>query len=156
MSAPGGYQRPANPAPVSGPGALSQRTDGGPKQGVVQLPDAKYGENRDFVAQQQGAPLSKSPNQPTEPVSSSPMQGGSNPPPDAAAQTPLDLVHMGAPTGRPNEPVTAGAALGPGPGPAPAAEPAPMSITAAMQPYVGNDHTGQLASLMWSLNEMGL
>ena len=26
----GGYRRPADPAPVSGPGALSQRTDGGP------------------------------------------------------------------------------------------------------------------------------
>lgn len=26
----GGYRRPTNPAPASGPGALSQRTDGGP------------------------------------------------------------------------------------------------------------------------------
>lgn len=155
MTAPqGGYQAPANPAPVSGPGALSQRTDGGPKQGVVSLPDAKYGENRDFVAQQQGAPLSKSPEQSTAPVAS----GGSQPPPDAAAagNPALDIVHMAAPTGRPGEPVTAGAALGPGPGPAPAPEPAPMSITQAMQPYIANDHTGQLTALLWSLNEMGL
>lgn len=26
----GGYRQPADPASVSGPGALSQRTDGGP------------------------------------------------------------------------------------------------------------------------------
>lgn len=54
----GGYRRPTNPAPVSGPGELSQRTDGGPpmppmpqapeaqqqptpeQMGIPQMPDA--------------------------------------------------------------------------------------------------------------------
>ena len=155
---PGGYQAPARPAPVSGPGALSARTDGGPQQGVVALPDAKYGENKAFVDQQQGAPLSKTPNQPTAPVSAGAGPGGppSDPGMGMGAPAPLDLVHMAAPTGRPNEPVTAGAALGAGPGPAPTPDPAPMSVTQAMRPYAANDHSGQMAALLWSLSEMGL
>jgi len=31
----GGYRQPNNPAPVSGPGALSQRTDGGATEGMT-------------------------------------------------------------------------------------------------------------------------
>ena len=38
----GGYRKPQNPAAVSGPGALSKRTDG--KQPVVRVPDVPYGE----------------------------------------------------------------------------------------------------------------
>ena len=30
----GGYRQPSNPAPVSGPGALSKRTDGGAVEGI--------------------------------------------------------------------------------------------------------------------------
>jgi hypothetical protein len=82
----GGYREPAHPAPVSGPGALSQRTDG---QGVRRLPNAQYGESAQFEADQAGAPMSNGPQ-----------------------ATPFD-----APTARPGEPVTAGAALGPGMGP---------------------------------------
>ena len=37
----GGYRRPTNPSPVSGPGALSRRTDG--QQPTQDLPNAKYG-----------------------------------------------------------------------------------------------------------------
>lgn len=40
----GGPRRPTNPAPVSGPGAMSKRTDGGPAQKLRDLPDAQYGE----------------------------------------------------------------------------------------------------------------
>lgn len=87
MAGVGGYQAPANPAPASGPGALSQRTDG---QGAMALPDAKYGEQAAFRELQQAAPMAVS---------------GS------------DLTPLDAPTGRPNEPVTAGNPLGPGPGP---------------------------------------
>lgn len=55
----GGHRTPSNPAPVSGPGALSQRTDGGPADGqaVMRLPDAAYGESAEFEALQQGAPV---------------------------------------------------------------------------------------------------
>lgn len=90
MAGRGGYQAPANPAPVSGPGALSQRTDGGPPQAPAQLPNAQYGEQAAFQAAQGAAPMA-------------------GPPPNF---TPLN-----APTQRPDEPVTAGAPVGLGPGP---------------------------------------
>jgi hypothetical protein len=96
----GGYQRPSNPAPVSNPGSGSRRTDG--RQPMQQLPDAAYGEQKTYQADQSGAPMAASP-------------GAAAAPPGA----PVDLsqvVGLGAPTMRPNEPVTSGADLGAGPG----------------------------------------
>lgn len=89
----GGYRRPANPAPVSGPGAHSRRTDGQP---IRSLPDAEYGEDKTFGELQRGAPLASQPS----------AQGSPGP-----ALTPLS-----APTALPNTPVTAGAGYGAGPG----------------------------------------
>lgn len=97
MAPRGGYQAPANPAPVSGPGRLSQRTDGQP---VQQLPDADYGEQATFRSDQQGAPMAATPD------------GGAVAPADLSA-----VVPFGAPSQRPTEPVTAGAPAGAGPGP---------------------------------------
>lgn len=103
----GGYQAPNNPAPVSGPGALSQRTDGGP-QAIQQLANAKYGEQSAFRQIQQGAPMASGP------------QPHAGPPPSAFAQASgsggAPVVPLNAPTQRPGEPVTAGAARGAGPG----------------------------------------
>lgn len=93
----GGYQRPSRPAPVSGPGALSKRTDGAPGQGIKSLPNAGYGENKDFRNIQQGAAMAQSEAQPA---------------PQMPPVTPL-----GAMTQRPNEPITTGIPLGPGAGP---------------------------------------
>lgn len=102
--AQGGYRQPSNPAPVSGPGQLARRTDGGPGQPVRDLPNPAYGEGEEFRGIEQGAP----------------MQGGQaapnpapTPPGGPAPQAPIG---MAAPTQNPNEPVTSGAATGPGPG----------------------------------------
>lgn len=84
----GGYRRPTNPAPVSGPGAHSRRTDGG----AMDIPDAAYGENKAFREIQSGAPMR-------------------TPQPNPPQITPL-----GAPSGQPDVPVTDGAELGPGAG----------------------------------------
>lgn len=95
----GGYRQPSNPAPVSGPGAHSQRTDGGPSK--MALPDAKYGEAADFQQIQQGASLGNSPSSAasgTQGVSGMPMP------------TPLS-----DPSAMPGQPVTAGADAGAGP-----------------------------------------
>ncbi len=73
----------------SGPGPFSKRTD---RQGAKQLPNAAYGEQKQFQAEQAGAPMAKTPN---------PM---------------ADVVPLTAPTRRPDEPVTAGVDAGPGPG----------------------------------------
>ena len=92
----GGYQPPAKPAPVSGPGKLSRRTDGQPS---AQLTDAAYGEQKTFQEAQGGAPMAQA----TASPGVSPL--------DMSGVTPFD-----APSQFPGEPVTAGVDAGAGPG----------------------------------------
>ena len=93
----GGYRQPRNPAPVSGPGALSRRTDGGATEGMTQAPKYMaglgYGKGGN-MEQQKGAPIAGN---------------------DIPAM-PTPVVPLSAPTNRPQEPITAGADFGPGPG----------------------------------------
>jgi hypothetical protein len=99
--AKGGYRKPANPAAVSGPGSLSRRTDGGPIQGAKEIPGGgKYGERKDLAELQSGAAMQGNPvpNVPSPEVPAAPQQ----------------LTNLFAPTERPDEPVTAGAPVGPG------------------------------------------
>lgn len=104
MAQQGGYRQPSQPAAVSGPGALSQRTDGGPgsQQMVRQLSGGQYGDRKDFSQIQSGAPMAPAPS----PQAATPVT------PEAAGLVPLD-----AESAAPGEPVTHGAALGPGAGP---------------------------------------
>ena len=102
----GGYRKPNNPAPVSGPGALSRRTDGGPVQGAKEMSaGGKYGERKDLMELQQGAPMQGNPT-PSMPT-----------PTIAAPRQPI--TNLFAPTERPDEPLTAGAPVGPGRTPTP-------------------------------------
>ncbi|MAJ64735.1 MAG: hypothetical protein CL556_12220 [Alphaproteobacteria bacterium] len=87
---PGGYRAPKNPAPVSGPGAQSKRTDGIKSQSPMDMPDAAYGEQKEMRGIQGAAPM-------------------------AAASMPK-ITPLDAPTQRPDEPVTSGMDRGPGPG----------------------------------------
>lgn len=98
----GGKRTPRNPAPVSGPGQLSQRTDGGPQQVQADMSGMPYGENQEFATLQSSAPMSASPS------AASPRARQRQ-----AAQAPSP-VPLFAPTQRPDEPVTAGAPFGPG------------------------------------------
>ena len=99
----GGYRRPSNPAPVSGPGALSKRTDG--KQGAQYVSGLPYGEGQDFYDLQTSAPMA---------ASSTTAQPNMTPSGATAAASPV--VPFDHPTMFPNEPVTAGADVGAGPG----------------------------------------
>lgn len=94
MAGKGGYQAPNNPAPVSGPGALSQRTDGGPAdtQAAKYVSGLPYGEGQAMMNMQQAAPMAA-----------------------AGMSAPAPIVPLNAPSQRPEEPVTAGANAGPGP-----------------------------------------
>ena len=117
MAGAGGYQQPTNPAPVSGPGNLARRTDGGPgaKQPVMTLPDAKYGEAKAFKQQEQGAPMSALGGMPSPAGPGGPPAGPG--PGGPAGQAMPDMpVPLSDPTQRPDEPVTHGADAGPGPG----------------------------------------
>lgn len=98
----GGYRQPSNPAPASGPGSLSRRTDGGPGQPVRTPTGMPYGEARQLARLQQAAPLAATDNN----------SGGAS----AEAARP-NVIPFGAPTQEPGVPVTNGAALGPGAGP---------------------------------------
>ena len=104
----GGKRTPSRPAPVSGPGQLSQRTDGGPQQVQANMTGMPYGENAEFNTMQSMAPMSASPSarSPRASARQAKSMGG------GMSATPLF-----APTQRPDEPVTAGAPFGPGDGP---------------------------------------
>lgn len=104
MAQRGGYRKPNNPAPVSGPGKLSRRTDGGAgsKQAMQEIRTGKYGESKQIAEQQQGAPMAGSPT-PSPRVQAQPVRRG----------TPVTPLF--APSQRPGEPVTAGMPFGPGP-----------------------------------------
>lgn len=105
--AKGGYRKPANPAPVSGPGALSRRTDGGPTQaGRAISSGGKYGERKALAEIQSSALMqgNPTPEMPTVNVSASPAQ----------AQPAAPVTGLFAPTQRPGEPITAGMPFGEG------------------------------------------
>ena len=104
----GGLQKPASPAPQSGPGALSQRTDGGAAQVMRDLPNARYGENSAFRDIESGAPMAAAPSG----GGGGPVQGAGSPPPQSTDAPPPPLTGG---TLNPDEPVTAGASMGPGP-----------------------------------------
>lgn len=100
----GGKRRPNRPAPVSGPGSLSRRTDGGPAQPARYVSGLPYGEGQEFMDLQSSAPMSASPTAQTPTMRFSGASEGSP-----------SLVPLSAPTQRLDEPVTAGADAGPGP-----------------------------------------
>ena len=97
MAVQGGYRKPGNPAPVSGPGALSRRTDGRVAEGF------SYGMNKQINEQAASAPMAKAP-QP-RPASVSKMMSASPLPP----VTPITAETMD-----PNDPITNGVPVGPG------------------------------------------
>lgn len=94
----GGYRAPSKPAAASGPGSLSKRTD----QPVRVAPGGDYGDRKEMVQAQQGAPL------PAEggPAGAGGGAGG------RGGGVPPDGIF--GPSGRPGEPMTAGVPFGPG------------------------------------------
>lgn len=71
----GGKREPARPAPVSGPGAQSQRTDGGAgskSQPLRAATGGEYGSRKATLDQQKSAPLASGPG----PTPAGPASGG--------------------------------------------------------------------------------
>lgn len=103
--AQGGYRKPSNPAPVGLPGAMSQRTDGGPadKQPQRYISGLGYGEGQAMMNIQGAAPMEAS--APTPSMSAARQ----------APSQPINLTPLNAPSQNPNEPVTSGANAGAGP-----------------------------------------
>ncbi len=97
----GGARTPGAPAAVSGPGALSARTDGG----VMNPNSPSYGEGATLETLKAGAPMG-----------AAPAGGGAAPGAGGGVDLLSALTGFDAPSTRPGEPVTAGAAAGAGPG----------------------------------------
>lgn len=138
MAQQGGYRKPENPAPMSGPGALSQRTDGGPAQGAKYISGLPYGQGQETYNQQTSAPMS----------------GGSPMPPAPEVEMPTPLF---APTMRTNEPVTSGVDVGDGVGSMalgamPSQEPTVLSILRNIAQY---DPSGETELIYRMLEDGG-
>lgn len=128
-------------AGASGPGKFSKRTD-------MNLPSASYGEGVETAALRSSAPLAKTPD--VQPVSRSAM---------GMAPSQVEVTSLYAPSQRPDEPITAGIALGEGPGPealgmnAAAPIESLSNILSQMLPY---DTNGEIATLYEQAISRGL
>jgi hypothetical protein len=123
-----------------------------------ELPDAKYGENKQFEAAQDVA-------RPTDalalPPAPSPTEFGEGQAPAGADVPPQlsELTGFGAPSERPGEPITAGAPLGPGPNKMAMGPNAPMPVGRLSQTLaesVAADSSGVIAELVEYFDRMGL
>ena len=121
----GGYRKPSNPAPVSGPGALSKRTDGGPTQPATYISGLPYGQGQETMSQQQAAPMAG-----TAPTPSMPP-----------------IIPLTAPTMRPNEPITTGMDIGLGAGSEVLNLPKPRSLSEILGSMLDVDQTGEVQEL---------
>lgn len=150
----GGYRKPSNPAPVSGPGQYSKRTDG---QVVSTMSGQDYGQAGQDHANESLQPMGATKPAPTAPVA----PGG----PQSAPSAPQYMGgEFGGPTSRPGEPVTAGAPSGPGPGMEAlggATAEGPMSmptgyITNTIKQLAATDTTGLLGELYLMAQQRGV
>ena len=110
MAEHGGPRTPAHPAPVSGPGRLSRRTDGGiTHQQISAVGDQAYGEAKAQKDAQRIAPMAGA-DPMAKPAVAPPGAGGGGMPAYAGGD-------FAGPSQRPGEPITAGVDIGAGPGP---------------------------------------
>jgi len=134
---------PMNPlAGASGPGKYAVRSD------KLTMGSTSYGEGVETQALKSGAPLSTTPDV-------RPARGGDV---REAAASGAEVTELFAPTTRPNEPVTAGIAMGAGPGPEALAMRNQMvekysDTLAKMLPY---DESGEIAILYQDMLARGL
>jgi hypothetical protein len=118
-------------AGVSGPGKFSKRTDG------LSFQPQEYGEGVQQAAIKSGAPLASTPD----------VRGATNTEiRQAVAQEPVTPLF--APSQRPDEPITAGIAMGPGPGPeVMGARPIQIKTSDTLAKLLPFDDTGEIAVL---------
>jgi hypothetical protein len=129
----GGYRQPANPAPASGPGALSQRTDGSPTQPATYISGLPYGQGQQTYDNQVAAPMAGN---------TVPQMAGMN------------LTSLSDPTQFPDEPGTAGIDMGLGVGSS--AMGLPMSrpsVVNVLQKLAMFDDSGEAELILQQFNQ---
>jgi len=116
--------------PVSGPGALSQRTD----MMTASNPNV-YGDRKATEELMSSAPMAK----------------------QQPAPAPRPITGLFEPSARPNEPVTAGNPLGAGPGPEAIVLPArSFNPTEILTRLAENDPSGEVEMILRELNSKGI
>ncbi len=142
----GGYRKPENPAPVSGPGKYARRTDGGPAQTMSAAPNQDYGSATQQLAAQRIAPMGGQ--EPLPPAAGLPSSGEA-PQPSMPAFAGTDL---NAPSERPGEPITHGVDIGEGAGSEILGLPNPAQgtgqMTALLMRFAATDASGLMARLL--------
>ena len=133
---------------MSGPGALSRRTDGGPTQAGREMGGGQYGERKELSELQSGAAMAGRPKTPQPRMSPEAAREAVSRPP---------ITPLNAPTQRPDEPLTAGMPFGAGPGVEALGMPGGRGKpSAALQKIVMNDPTGEVSELYQYLISRGL
>lgn len=138
------------PVGVSGPGALSQRTD---RQPMSVPTGMAYGQASAMAQAEQAAPMAGTPAMPAGAVNAVAAAGG---PPGPQAPPTLDQ-----PSQRPGEPVTHGADAGPGADSSiltamPGAPATSGALSQAIAQAAANDPTGTLQKLLVAAQQRGL
>lgn len=149
----GGYRKPSEPAPASGPGRLSRRTDGGPGAKVSTMTGLPYGDAQAYQQQQSSAAMNTATPIPTPSQSS--IAGAA----EAAAPGP-DFARG---SDMPAQPITNGVNTGPGMGataltlPTVGLDAAPSGeVTNTLRSLSARDTTGVLAALLDSASIRGV
>jgi hypothetical protein len=139
----GGYRKPRKPAPVSGPGSMSRRTDDGRKQAVRYMAGGRYGEGKQLLEQQQGAPMAGKPR--ITPGLTSRTINAEQP-----------ITPLFAPTRNPEEPLTTGIDAGPGMGSGILQQrPSAPTLFDVLNQLMENDVTGDAELLYNYLSSQG-
>ena len=135
----GGYRKPKNPAVASGPGALSQRTDGSPSQPATYIAGLPQGQGQATYEQQVSAPMYATPQV------------------EAVGIGALDVTPITADTKFPDQNIMTGASLNPGGDSAllnlPYQQPNFMTVLAKT---AQNDPTGDTELVMRMLQDRGI
>lgn len=147
----GGPRTPAKPAPVSGPGKLSRRTDGGPGAKLSAPTGMDYGAHKALMQQERTSAMAGP--SPAMHVDAAPPQ---SPAPAGSPGTP----DFGAASARPDEPITHGVDIGPGAGPealgtAPANAPDGY-LSGLLEQASTTDTTGLLGQLYLMAEQRGV
>lgn len=124
--------------PVSGPGQFSQRTDKAVQNANTTLPNAQYGENRDYQEQKAGAPMSQQAASPGAPLDIGSLMGAMRP----------EAIGLGEESQQPETPVTDGADAGPGAGSEVLTQPGDASAASSQA-------AAWLPALEWMANQPG-
>lgn len=135
----GGYRKPKNPAVASGPGALSQRTDGSPSQPATYIAGLPQGQGQATYEQQVSAPMYSTPQV------------------EAVGIGALDVTPITADTKFPDQDIMTGASVNPGGDSAllnlPYQQPNFMTVLAKT---AQNDPTGDTELVMRMLQDRGI